>query len=89
MSDYSGPERRTINGELKQLAQEAGREGARECLTLLGADVNNPLEMQQDFAHVRKSRKASEAMGKQAKLVTIGVLVTGTLGAIYMAIKEL
>ncbi len=85
---YAGPERRQMNGEMKQIAHEAGREGARECLTLLGVDVKKPLEMQQDFAHLRKLRQASEDISKQAKRVSIGVLVTGVLGAIYLALKN-
>ncbi len=82
---YTGKDRRKLNGEHQAIAKEAGREGAREVLVLLGVDVDNPRETQQDFAHLHRQRLASEEVGKHVRKATIGVVVAGVLGAVYMA----
>lgn len=85
---WEGEDRRTVNGELKQVAQEAGREGAKEVLELLGADVSSPIDMQQDFAHLRQHRVAKDAMGKVVKRAAVGTLVTAGVGTAFLLLKD-
>jgi len=42
------------------LTKQEIRETVRETLRALGFDVDNPLELQQDLAHLRKIRKRWE-----------------------------
>lgn len=70
--------------ELKDLAKET----AHEVLRGLGVDVDAPLEFQKDMAHVRDWRKSSEAVKSAGLLAAIGVVVTGTLGALWLGIKS-
>lgn len=70
--------------ELKDLAKET----AHEVLRGLGVDVDEPLEFQKDMAHVRDWRKSSEAVKRSGLLAAVGVLVTGTLGALWLGIKS-
>lgn len=44
-------------------------------------------ELQADLAHLRRWRKAVEGATKTSILTTIGVLITGALGALYLGIK--
>lgn len=61
---------------VKAAAEDAGRAAAKETLTALGVDVDNPLEMQADFGWVRKSRVGSEDLRKWAKRSAMGIAVT-------------
>jgi len=70
--------------ELKDLAKET----AHEVLRGLGVDVDEPLEFQKDMAHVREWRKSSAAVKSAGLLAAVGVLVTGTLGALWLGIKS-
>ena len=68
--------------ELKKIAKLA----IEEMMTLWGIDVNNPLEMQEDFAWARKNRKLAEKIGS-AIFVFIAIAVVG--GIIGLVVKSL
>lgn len=61
---------------VKAAAEDAGRAAAKETLTVLGVDVDDPRSMQADFAHLRKSRVGSEELRKFARRSAIGVAIT-------------
>tara|TARA_R110000803_G_scaffold168181_1_gene231352 strand:- start:603 stop:875 length:273 start_codon:yes stop_codon:yes gene_type:complete len=73
------------------LAQEAGRAAAQELLTALGIDTSSQesmIQVQVDNAYLRRSRKSSEAMVQHGKKIFIGLVIAGTIGAIWAAIKK-
>lgn len=74
--------------ELKELIREVARETARETLRGLGADVDHPLEMQNDFVTLRSWRKAMDAVRNKILLTVVGVIVIGVLGAIWVGIDS-
>jgi len=76
--------------EVEQIASRAAKEAVNDLLLKMGVDVSKPdalIEMQADFAHTRKWRKSVETVQRQGLLTAVGVLVTGGLGALYMAFK--
>ena len=59
-----------------------------ETLTKIGIDHEDPIEMQKDFQHLREWREAATAMKKKGMITAVGVIVTGVLAAIWLAIRE-
>lgn len=70
--------------EERQVAQEAGREGAREVLKTLGIDADNPREAQEDFIFLRQWRTGSTAM----KTKIFGAIITVAIPAVAYAIWQ-
>jgi hypothetical protein len=58
-----------------------------QTLTKLGVDAANPIEFQQDMAHLRSWRKSVETVKRQSLITSIGILTAGVLGLIWVAIK--
>jgi hypothetical protein len=85
---YDGAERRTLNGQHEAIAKSAGREGAKQVLTTLGCDVENPLDMQADFQHLRNHRIGSQAIVKRGKMVLVTTVVTGGMALLWMGFKD-
>lgn len=59
----------------------------KETLTKLGVDTENPLEYQKDQAFVRSWRNSSEAVKRQGIITAIGIITTGLVGLVWMALK--
>jgi hypothetical protein len=74
-------------GEIEAIADRAAKTATAETLRALGIDTAQPFEMQRDFAHLRSWRLSVEAMRTKTILTAVGILVTGVLGAIWMAIR--
>jgi hypothetical protein len=72
-----------FNEHTRKLAQDAGREGAREALTILGFDLSAPTAIQKDIAHLRRSRELCELIQNKLVMAVIIVLVTGTMAAAW------
>lgn len=53
----------------------------------LGIDASDPLEMQRDFQHLRDWRMASSSAKRYGIMAILGVLITGTLGALWLGIR--
>lgn len=49
----------------------------------LGVDTSDPLEMQADFAHLRKWRQSVEQVRSVSIKTAVAVIVTGLLGALW------
>ncbi len=64
------------------------KETVRETLLQLGADVDNPLDMQADFQAMREWREAYSSVKKKALLTVIGILITGILAAAWIGLKS-
>lgn len=63
------------------------REAVQETLLTLGVDAKNPLTVQQDMHFIRELRTASEKVRSRGLLVLVGILVTATMGALWIGIK--
>lgn len=73
--------------EIKDIAKIAAREAVKETLLALGADVDDPLEQQADFRHLRSWRLSVETMKRQSLITSVIVVVGGILGAVWMLLK--
>lgn len=71
----------------KVAAQTAAREVLHELFVTLGVDIDDPTEVQKDFAFVRNWRVSADAIKRQGMLAAIGVVVVGLLGLIWTALK--
>jgi hypothetical protein len=58
-----------------------------ETLTKLGIEAADPLEAQKDFQHLRAWRTSSETVKRQGLMTAVGILITGLLGLIYLAVR--
>jgi len=74
--------------ELEKLARRAAEEAVAQTLTALGVDMSAPIEMQKDFAHLRSWRESTEHLKKQTLFAMIGVVVTGGLGLLVVAFRD-
>jgi hypothetical protein len=61
----------------------------KETLVGLGADVENPMEMQQDFQSLREWRITADTIKKKTLVVCIGTIVAGIIAAIWIGIKSI
>lgn len=62
-------------------------ETVAETLLRLGIETDDPLETQADFLHLRKWRKSVETAGRQTFLTAVGIITTGILGLIWLALR--
>lgn len=76
--------------EVKRIAREAARCAVEETFTKLGVDMSGPdsiIEVQQDFAWLRKRRLLEGKIGTKARLTivttVIGLVITGALAAFW------
>jgi len=74
--------------EFEDLASLVAKKTAEEMLTRLGIDTENTRESQADFLHLRKTRLASEQIGKMAFRVVLTTAITGVLSVVLVSLKE-
>ncbi len=60
----------------------------RRTLVSIGIDVDHPVEMQRDFNFVREWRSSVKAIRRNSILTAIGVVVTGSLGLLWLGINS-
>ncbi len=72
----------------KEDVQEIVRETVKETLLSLGADVENPLKMQQDFQTLREWRLTVDSVRKKAMLTGVAIIITGLFAAIVIGIRS-
>ena len=82
--DYKGPERRAPNDAYKEVAREA----VAETFRAVGADIDHPIELQKDFAHLRGHRIAREQVGQYVRRVLITVSITSGLAGVWLLLKD-
>lgn len=61
----------------------------RETLIQLGVSTAEPIELQKDFAHLRKWRMAVDGASAKAAGAALTVIVTGTIGALWLGFKTI
>jgi hypothetical protein len=86
---YQGENRRAGHEqEMLAVATEGGKVGAKSVLTTLGVDVDNPLDMQADFQHLRNNRLGSEQFGKTVKRTLIMAFIGGAITVLGVGFKQ-
>lgn len=58
-----------------------------ETLLTLGLDTGEPLEVQRDFQHLRSWRQSTDTVKRQGLIAATGIIVTGLLGLVWVAVK--
>lgn len=58
-------------------------------LTTLGIRHEDPLEMQMDFAHLRRWRKSVGQVTSLGVMTVISTLVVGVLGAMWLGLSQM
>ena len=64
------------------------KEALREVLVEFGLDPKEPLEIQQDFAWVRRRRELEESNFVKVVGLIVGAVVTGGIGALVYATQR-
>lgn len=84
------PNHHSSNNELTRAeAQVLIRDTVKETLLMLGVSVDDPIQVQKDFQHLRDWRETTEAVKKKALLTVMGVLVTGIAGLVVVWVKSI
>lgn len=63
-------------------------ESVRQTLVQIGIDNSNPLEMQQDFQHLRQWRRAGEDLRSKGMLALLTVFLTGLASLVLLGLKQ-
>ncbi len=71
-----------------QQVEDLVKATVKETLLQLGADVDNPREMQADFQALREWREAYSSVKKKTLLTFIGILVGGLVAAVWVGLKS-
>lgn len=82
-----GPEQQLQNLTPEE-ARALIREAVRETFLMLGVKVDDPIEVQKDFQHLREWRNTTEGIKSKGLLTVMGILVSGMLAALWVGIKE-
>lgn len=56
---------------------------------MLGLKVDDPIEVQKDFQHLREWRSTTETLKRKTLLTMLGIVVSGMVGALVMGVKEI
>ena len=59
-----------------------------ETLANLGADADNPIEMQKDFQHLREWRCTMNDVRSKGILTLVGIIVAGVCTALWLGLKS-
>lgn len=73
--------------DIRRIVSETVEQTVEQTLTKLGIDPDQPIEFQKDMAFVRSWRTSSDTAKRQSILAAVGILTTGILGLVWMAIK--
>ena len=82
------PERRLEDRYGNERQRELIKKTVHETLLSLGLEMDDPIELQKDFQHLREWREATNSLKSHGIMIVIGVLLTGLLGAIWIGIKN-
>jgi hypothetical protein len=69
--------------------RELMRETVRETLTGLGVKVDDPIEVQKDFQHLREWRETTESIKSKGILAMAGIVASGLVAAAWLGIKQM
>lgn len=71
------------------MVEAATQKAIERVLTRLGVDHQNPLEMQEDMAFLRKNRKGAEQAGMWARRTILVAFLSGLIWASFEGIKHI
>lgn len=74
--------------EIRAIVKETVQQTLNETFVRLGVAIDDPIEVQKDFQHLRDWRVTTDAVKNKAMLASIGLLVSGALAAIWVGIKD-
>ena len=72
---------------MEEVAELTAEKTVMQVFIKLGVDITDPIEMQRDFSHLRKHRQSTEAITMKMWLTAAGVVVTGILAAVWLAVR--
>ena len=64
------------------------RETVHETLIGMGIDATNPIELQQDFQHLRDWRRSTQAVKRKGLLTVVGMAVAGLAALVWLALTS-
>lgn len=70
--------------ELRQLMKET----ILETLTTLGVSVDDPIQMQADFQHLREWRTMTDSLKTKGFLTGMGLALAGVFSLVWLGLKE-
>ena len=65
------------------------RATVRETFLMLGVKVDDPIEVQKDFQHLRDWRCTTDSIKSKGVLAIVGLATSGLLAALWVGFKEL
>lgn len=74
----------TNDDELRKIVKMA----VQETFLSLGLDIEEPLEVQKDFQHLRSWRESTDTVKRQGLVTAAGALVVAFLGLVWTAIHK-
>lgn len=83
-----GPEKQLQNLTPEE-ARALIREAVRETFLMLGVKVDDPIEVQKDFQHLRKWRTTTDSIKSKGLLTLVGIAVSGIAAAVWLGFKAL
>lgn len=76
-----------IKALVDRSASEAAKHAVKEMLLTMGIDTEDVLEVQRDMQHLRAWRQSIQTVKRQSLVVAVGIIVTGAIGALWLALK--
>lgn len=76
--------------EVTAVANRAAEAAVNRILMRLGVDIDEPeayVDFRRDLAHLRAWRESIDIMKRTSIKTAVGVLITGTLGLLWLAFK--
>jgi hypothetical protein len=73
---------------IEDIASRAADKALERLFTTLGVDIDDPLEMQKDFAHLRAWRESLELVKRRSIISAVTVIVTGLAGFLYAILSH-
>ena len=64
------------------------RETVHETLIGMGIDTSNPIELQQDFQHLRDWRLSTQAVKRKGLMTVVGMAVAGLAALVWLALTS-
>ncbi len=72
----------------KEQIREIIRDAVRETLISLGVDIEDPIALQKDFAHLRTWRESTDSFKTHSVKAALFTLVSGAIGLIILWFRE-
>ena len=73
---------------VSSIAKEAAAHAVPQVLEALGFDIDHPLEVQKDMAHLRRWRKTTDKMKENGFKTMASAFILGLLGLVVLGFKS-